>query len=166
MLCQTIACTLEAAPVTDASLEARALTALQNQNFRQLYQVNIQPYPTALSTTEVINVFVPATDVPTFSRLEPERPGSGIAVREDFLVVREVLDAGQTQKLTVMIKGPPGYFPAGGDFFYGVTTPDGSQFLPDSQGFSQHGPVGACGECHARRAQDGFLFGVPAELRR
>ena len=86
--------------------------------------------------------------------------------RAPVVVVREVLSAGQTSKLTVMVKGPPGYFPAGGDFFYGVTTADGMQWLPDDAGLLQRGPVAVCGECHAKRAQDAFLFGVPAALRR
>lgn len=76
------------------------------------------------------------------------------------MIVREVLDAnGEVAKLTMMAKGPPGYDPTLGAWWFGVTDPNGRPLVQDGQLLV--GRLTQCHECHSERADDDFLFGVP-----
>ena len=77
------------------------------------------------------------------------------------VIVREVLDArGQITKLTVMAKGPPGYDPSLGDWWFAVTDPRGVPLTEN--GVVQLGRMNQCHNCHLDRGRDDFLFGVPS----
>lgn len=136
--------------------------ATSNQSYREsrYAMINASAYPTELSDTDVINVFVNESAASTYSQVHPESEGTGVRLPLGATIIREVLRDGQLTKLTAMIKGPPGYFPEGGDYFYAVTSVDGSQILLDDQGAPLAGRLESCGTCHAARMQDDFLFGV------
>ena len=56
-----------------------------------------------------------------------ETTGSGVTVSPGTVIVRSVLDAsGNVSKLTLMAKGPPGYDPSIGDWWFGETDPTGA----------------------------------------
>jgi hypothetical protein len=136
--------------------------ATANQAYRDdlFAQINGRAYPTDLSDTDQINVFVNEAAASAYATILPQQTGSQVDLPEGSTIVREVLRDGEVTKLTAMIKGPPGYFPEGGDYFYAVTSTDGSQILSDEEGSELAGPILVCGSCHAGRASDGFLFGV------
>lgn len=140
----------------DAALDA---TALQFATWNQLPEINARPYVSAIGDFD-INVFV-AGDAADYRRIHPETTGSGATVTPGTVIVRAVLDAsGNVSKLTLMAKGPPGYDPSIGDWWWGVTDPTGTPLVED--GVTQVGRLTACHTCHLPRAGDDFLFGVPA----
>ena len=121
--------------------------------------VNGAAYPSAVAAQSSINVWVTAADYASYTRISPDQTGSGASLAPGAMIVREVLDAaGAVGKLTLMVKGPPGYNPAVGDFWFGVTQPDGTPVVDN--GATQMGKVSECFGCHIPRAGDGFLFGV------
>jgi len=128
-------------------------------------RLNDAPYPTGLGTGADINVYVSANAYVAYASITPENTGSGVTVPEGTLIVREVLEpSGAVKTLTLMYKGPAGYNPDLGDFWFGVTDAALTPVL-DSAGARKIGRVHECYSCHIPRANDGYLFGVPADVR-
>ena len=122
-------------------------------------RINAQPYPSTIGAFN-IDVFA-SQDALDFAKIHPETTGSHITMPVGTLIVRQVLDAnGQVTKVTLMGKGPAGYDPSIGDWWFGVTDPSGKP-LSDDTGL-QVGRLTQCHGCHIPRAQDDYLFGVPA----
>lgn len=147
--------------------ERMARSAVASGQYRgpEFTLVNRTAYPTELTPGDLINVYVSRAGAQQYTRVDPNSTGSAITMYDGFVIVREVLTQNSVSKLTIMVKGPPGYFPGGGDYFYAVTSADGLQYLPDDSGAPQVGAIQVCGDCHAQRANDDFLFGVPAFRR-
>ena len=143
--------------------EASILASVAGGAYRQgarFEAVSGAPYPSAIAAQTDVDVFVTTADYAMYARISPDQSGSGASLAPGATIVREVLDAsGAVSKLTLMVKGPPGYNPTVGDFWFGVTTPDGTPVVDN--GVTQLGKVSACFGCHMPRASDGFLFGVP-----
>ena len=166
-------CTLEPLVVEpddsyELELEALVLEAVQRPMAQSLgfERVNASPSATELHATDQITVFAPADVIADYRRVDPNRSGSGVSLPEGTVIVREVWAAeGSMVRLTVMAKGAPGYFPGGGDYFYGVLSPDGTRFESDDEGRPLRGRVEVCGTCHLDRSGDDFLFGVPETVR-
>jgi len=128
-------------------------------------RLNDAPYPTALGTGADINVYVSANGYVPYASITPEVSGSKVTVPEGMLIVREVLEpSGAIKTLTLMYKGPKGYNPELGDFWFGVTDATGKPVLNDA-GAPKIGRLSECYSCHIPRATDGYLFGVPADVR-
>lgn len=148
-----------AATVDDASILASIAGGAYRQGGR-FQAVSGAPYPSAIAAQTNVDVFITAGDYAMYTRISPDQSGSGASLAPGATIVREVLDAnGAVSKLTLMVKGPPGYNPMVGDFWFGVTTPDGTPVVDN--GVTLLGKVSACFGCHMPRASDGFLFGVP-----
>ncbi len=164
-------CTLEAIeipPDDDAAMETmvREIVAQARYRTSEYRRMNGAPYPTELHDTDRINVYAPDWAVADYARIEPARAGSGMAMDPDCVIVREVIgDDGAVSKVTVMAKAEPGYYPEGGDYYYGVLSPDGQRFVTGDDGRTLSGRLDLCATCHADRAGDDYLFGVPAEYR-
>jgi len=143
--------------------EASILASIAGGAYRhgaRFEAVSGAPYPSAAATQTDVDVFVTAPDYAMYARISPDQSGSGASLAPGATIVREVLDGnGVVAKLTLMVKGPPGYNPTVGDFWFGVTMPDGTPVVDN--GVAQLGKVSACFGCHMPRASDGFLFGVP-----
>jgi hypothetical protein len=78
--------------------------------------------------------------------------------------VRQVLEPdGGVAKLTLMVKGPPGYNPDLGDWWFGETDPSGTPLTSDAGVLM--GRLSQCYSCHLTRNDDGYLFGVPSSDR-
>ncbi len=127
--------------------------------------VNQNTYESALGTGAAINVFVAADAFDSYSKIDADASGSGATVPEATLIIREVLDGpgGKLKTLTLMYKGPPGYNPDLADFWFGVADPKGAAI--EENGIRKTGRLQECYGCHLSRAQDGYLFGVPASNR-
>lgn len=138
----------------DRTMLARAATT------RGFQQVNRDPYA---STLGAFNIDVSVNkDVRDFRKIHPEIAGSNVVMPEGTVVVREVLDAtGAVEKITLMGKGPAGYDPTLGDWWFGVTDPKGAPLVADNGGV-QVGRMTECHSCHIPRATDDYLFGVPS----
>ncbi len=147
--------------------EQRILGSVANGAYRNspmFAAVSQTAYPSAISAA-TINVWVTASDYAAYTRIAPDKSGSGSSLQPGAIVVREVLDAnGAVAKVTLMAKGPAGYNPTVGDFWFGVIKPDGTPMVDN--GVTQMGKVQSCFGCHVPRASDGYLFGVPESDRR
>jgi hypothetical protein len=127
-------------------------------------RLNQSAYPTALPSQAMINVWVSSHAYAPYAMIVPDAEDSGVLVPEGTLLVREVLgDSGAVETLTLMYKGPEGYNPDLGDWWFGVTDTAGVPTRKD--GVRQAGRLEACYSCHLDRAGDDFLFGVPATTR-
>lgn len=151
-----------------ASLDELVLTTVRDNGFRgaDFVQINRAAYPTQLATGEQVNLYVDVQAAALYRRIHPEATGAGVTLPQGSLIVREVLDGSVRTKLTVMAKGAPGYFPAGGDWYYAVLSADGASFIGGDDGSPIHGASATCKECHDERTGDDFLFGVPAAATR
>jgi hypothetical protein len=128
-------------------------------------QVNHTPYRSTLGDFD-INVFVNPEAASAYARIDPDLTGSGAVVPSGAVIVRQVLDAtGAVSKLTIMVKRATGFYPACGDWWFGVTDTSGNA-INDSNGTPQEGAIAECASCHIPRATDDYLFGVPAAVRR
>jgi hypothetical protein len=122
--------------------------------------LNPEPFPSTVAPGKFVSLYVSASAQDTMSEVIPERAGSDAEIPAGTVIVREVLNAGELETITVMVKLPFGAFPLGGDFWYGATDAEGN-IKSDSEGMPIAGLLENCGTCHLRRAHDGFLFGTP-----
>jgi hypothetical protein len=117
-------------------------------------------YPSALGTTSYIQLYANRTAMAEYPMIDPDKVGSNAVIPVGGIIVREVLDTnGTAQRLTIMAKGPAGYNPAIGDWFWAVTDLQGTPIVED--GVARAGRLADCYGCHLPRATDDFLFGVP-----
>lgn len=122
-------------------------------------QINRDAYSSTLGAFK-INVFTSAAKR-DYKQIHPETSQSRIELPPGTIIVREVLDSdGEVAKLTLMAKGYSGYDPRIGDWWFGVTDPDGVPLFED--GRLQLGRLEECHGCHLPRAEDDYLFGVPS----
>jgi len=127
--------------------------------FDAMEHVNQRPLRSELGDLQ-IDCYVDG-DVAGYREIHPETTGSNVTLAADTVIVRAVLATdGRPAKLTVMAKGPPGYDPRLGDWWFAVTDPAGVPLVED--GVAQLGRLTACHDCHRERARDDFLFGIPA----
>ena len=116
-------------------------------------------YPSALGSSN-IELYASRTVTVPYADIMPEASGSQAMIPEGGIIVREVLDAtGAAQRLTVMAKGPAGYNPEIGDWYWAVTDLQGTPIV--ESGVPRSGRLADCYGCHLPRASDDYLFGVP-----
>lgn len=164
----------EDTPLDTSSLDSKytemAKTVIQTQSYlnaERFQKVNDAPYPSALNAANHLDVYVSQTGAFSYLAVDPnEGQGPAVQIPEETVIVRQVLDAetGRSKSFTIMVKGPIGYFPEGGDFYYGVFDVAGN---PESEnGVAMQGKLENCGGCHlVNRQQTGFVFGVPEAAR-
>jgi hypothetical protein len=151
------ACALE--PVDNPDDDLTGADLPYREGFRR---VNRVPFTTELGGGNLIDVWVSAHAANEYARVLLDGAGSGVTLPVGTVIVREVLDENrEIQTLTLMIKNQKGYYPEGGDYWYGVADPDGT-IRTDDAGNLVMGKLDACGSCHATRPDDDFLFGIPS----
>jgi hypothetical protein len=127
-------------------------------------RVNERSYASDVSDRE-LNVFVSEFALPEYLETTPEESESDGMIPRGSFVVRELVDpSGEVTKLTALYRGPRGYNPESGDFWFAVTDPQG-RVLRDDGGSPMSGPLASCSSCHAGRASADYLFGVPGDVR-
>jgi hypothetical protein len=127
-------------------------------------QLTLAPYPSVAAPGSTVREWVSAFALDDYAKISPGVSGSGVTLPEGATIVRAVLDAdGGVDKLTIMAKGPPGYNPDLGDWWFGVTDPEGIPLETDA-GLLM-GRLSECYSCHVPRNDDGYLFGVPLDDR-
>jgi hypothetical protein len=130
-------------------------------DYKSFPKINTQPYASGLKG--MINVYVSPEGAAAYAARLPSQPDQAAPIPEGTLIVREVLDGqGTVGKLTMMAKGPRGYQPALGDWWFGVTDADLVPLYGEETW--EIGRMPACHGCHVPHASDDFLFGVPAEM--
>ncbi len=163
------ACGTEIPSSSNASVsvdEAAIMSVLgHHRDSPAFVRLNDAPYPTALGTGANINVYVSANGYVPYASITPEATGSGVTLPVGTMILREVLEpTGAIKTLTLMYKGPKGFNPDLGDFWFGVTDASGRPVL-DPSNVAKIGRLTECYGCHTPRAGDGYLFGVPASVR-
>jgi hypothetical protein len=127
-------------------------------------EVTRAPYGSAAVPGAMIREWVSTPSLAAYEVISPEVVGSGATVPAGTTIVRAVLDAtGGVAELTLMFKGPPGYNGALGDWWFGVTDPNGVPNETDAG--IEIGKLDGCFSCHVPRSNDGYLFGVPTDDR-
>ncbi|MEM9100933.1 MAG: hypothetical protein AAGB12_01315 [Pseudomonadota bacterium] len=157
---------------TDATQEKLILDmiddclSLQKYESEDYTKINADAYTSELNSDNSIDVYVSNFAADVFRRVDPNSTGSGVELPINSVIVRKVWDQNHYfNAYTVMVKAPQGYYPDGGDFFYGVLNSDGT-FQKDENGKFLQGKITECGDCHrSTRSDDGFLFGVPTAVQ-
>jgi hypothetical protein len=138
----------------------KAMLQIASTYAKDFSRVNSAPYQSALGAFD-INLFVHG-DSRIYRAIHPEdtTSTSNVDISVGTVIVREVLDSsGGITKLTMMAKGPAGYDPTLGDWWFAVTDPTGAPLSGDTG--LQVGRLAECHSCHVPRASSDFLFGVP-----
>jgi hypothetical protein len=136
-------------------------TMLQQGGFLGAGFVKIDraPFPSELEPGRMVEMYVSANAAAAYQSVTPDGGSGGAGFPVGGTIVRAVSDGGALAALSVMVKREAGYFPAVGDFFFGVSDVDGNPMSDDEHGLLW-GKLGFCADCHETRASSGFLFGV------
>jgi hypothetical protein len=119
------------------------------------------PYPSAVAVGSMIDEWVSSVAAADYVAISLDGGASIPVLPVGSMIVREVMnDAGVVSEVTVLVKGPAGYNPAIGDWWWGVTDSEGSPLAAD--GGVLLGRLTQCYSCHLPRSGEDFLFGVPA----
>jgi hypothetical protein len=123
------------------------------------------PFASAGAPGALVEEWVSANAVEVYDEIVPDAGGGGdLVMPVGSILVRAVVDDGGTvAKLTLMAKGPRGYNPALGDWWFGVTDPSGVPLEED--GGAMVGKLDGCYGCHLPQRASDFLFGVPLQDR-
>jgi hypothetical protein len=127
-------------------------------SYESFSQINSRPYRSSLGESQ-INLYV-LGEVDAYRSIHPEVVAASDKIKVGTVIVREVLDAqGAVAKLTLMAKGPKGYDPAIGDWWFGEASPQGVPLVAGDT--VRLGRLTDCHGCHVPRAAEDYLFGVP-----
>lgn len=119
----------------------------------ELVKINDQPFPSQHGLAATVNVYVDAAAADAYRTLDPAAPAD-VEFAEGTLIVKEHLsDEGAYDGYLLMYRGPEGYSPEGGDWFWARV--DGSDTVQET------GAVGFCIGCH--QPAPGWAFGVEAD---
>lgn len=128
-------------------------------------KVNALPFQSAVAGG-TIDVWVSGPGAEAYAAISPDLTLGGREVPPGTMIVREVHDAeGEITTLTLMLKAAPGYNPELGDFWFGVTGPQGMPKMDEESGQLRVGKLDECYGCHLPRVEQGYLFGAPAGNR-
>ncbi len=126
-----------------------AAIAEQAVAFESLEKINDEPLQSQHGLASTMNMWVDAAAAPAYASL-----GAGTAFDPDTIILKEQLNAdGELDSIAVMYKGPAGYAPDAGDWWFGLVNPDGSVRLG--------GQPDACVSCHADASDQDWAWGLP-----
>ncbi len=152
------------APTVD---EPSILTAIGRGAFRtspSFVHVTRAAFPSAAAAGSTIDEWVSTIGADDYLATSPDGGVTSGELPAGTTIVREVLDAtGAVTELTLLVKGPRGYNPAIGDWWWGVTDPEGAPARTD--GGVTLGRLTQCYSCHVPRQTEDFLFGAPIDDR-
>jgi hypothetical protein len=141
----------------------KALASIANglyETSTSFKRVSRVPYPSSAAQGMWIDNWISSDAYGEYAKVTPDAHGSNAALPEGAMIVRAVVNAkDETTKLTLMIKGPKGYNPELGDWWFGETDPNGVPLMEN--GAPLTGRLTQCYSCHIPRSGDDFLFGVP-----
>jgi len=132
-------------------------------------------YPSTKDPVDIVE-WVSTDAAALYAKIDPDVDAApaDVTLPTGAIVVRAVYalaDAGSdgaVQYLTVLVKGPPGTNQVVGDWWFGVTDPNGTpQLFPDGGGPEVGLPMTSqCDSCHTGRGSaNDYLFGVPQAYR-
>ena len=108
-------------------------------------------YPSEAVTGSTIVEWVSAGAAAEYMAISPDGGAASASLTPGATILREVIDpAGAVEEMTLLVKGPPGYNPAIGDWWWGVTDGNGSPL--DEDGGALLGRLTQCYSCHLPRS--------------
>lgn len=159
--------------VVDASA---ALAAIANQAYTSspAFTQASSLYASTKDPVDIIE-WVSTDAAAAYAQISPDEDAGppNVTLPTGSIIVRAVYalpDAGSdgaVQYLTLLVKGPPGTDQIVGDWWFGVTDPNGNP-LPFPEGGPEVGlpMTSTCESCHnGRGSGNDYLFGVPAAAR-
>ncbi len=121
-----------------------------------LEKISAQPFDSEHGAADMVEVYINPEAAALFRTLDPEAPAE-VDFPEGTLIVKEHFDdAGAFSGFLLMYRGPEGYAPMTGDWFWAATNAAGATL---SAGPS--GPVDFCISCHTPAPS--LVFGVAAD---
>jgi hypothetical protein len=151
------ACVTEMPTLGDEDLAVLA----RAEDYRSFQRINSAPFASGVKGS--VNVWVSPEGAPAYAMLNTPNADAAPPVPEGTVIVREVLDpTGKVTKLTMMAKGPTGYQPELGDWWFAVTDPSFAPIYGEETW--QVGRMPECHSCHVPHADEDFLFGVPTGM--
>jgi hypothetical protein len=143
------------APPAESDLD-RAIMEIAT-SYKSFSRIDKRSYPSSLGAFDV-SVYVQG-DVADYRTAHPDSTAPNPTIAVGTVIVREVHDPqGAIAKLTIMAKGPAGYDPSIGDWWWGEADPQGVPLVVD--GTPRVGRLDDCHGCHLPRAAEDYIFGV------
>lgn len=131
----------------EATVDAQAITD-QALDFASLEKFNDEPVPSQHGLANTMNLWVDAGALSAYEGL-----GAGtVFVPGTYIIKEQINGDGTLNSMAVMFKGPQGYAPDAGDWWFGVVNPDGSIVVG--------GQPGSCVGCHADVAEQDWAWGL------
>ena len=149
--------------LNEQRLEQLAVASVFNEAYKvMMRKANRVPVISSMSQFSLVNTYVSNAVYNEYRKITPDDSGSNAQLPKESVIIREVKDLRNPQKtkITVMIKGPEGYHPGVGDYYFAVLNTDG-EFIKDEDGNALSGALSECAVCHIPRNSDDFLFGLP-----
>jgi len=146
--------------------QAAVLASIANGGYRGagFTHATRVPCASAVATGSFVDEWVSSDSYAEYSKVQPDASDSGAHLPAGSMIVRAVVDAdADVARLTIMLKGPAGYNPALGDWWFAETDPWGTPLTDDAGTLA--GRLSDCYACHVPRGGDDFLFGVPLDDR-
>ena len=146
--------------------QSMLLRAIQNKAYvtSPAFSKVSETYASAVTANTWVTEWVSFQALSAYAGISPDAgpTRATAAMPVGTIIVRAVQNAaGDVTKLTVMCKGPSGFNPELGDWWFGVTDPNGNP-LTDDAGIQELGKLTACYGCHIPHEDEDFLFGVPS----
>lgn len=142
----------------DDSFDEDAIIAEAAMFETALVKVNDQPFGSQHGLADTVNVYIDEDAADLYRTLDPEAPVD-VDLPEGTLIVKEHLDmAGEYDGYLMMYRGPEGYAPETGDWFWARIDGGGN-----TQETGPSGSVDFCISCHSPAPS--LVFGVAADNR-
>lgn len=139
-----------------APFDEAEVIALGGMYTSELVKINVDPFGSAHGLADTVNVYVNAEAEAAFRSLDPQAPAE-VDLPEGTLIVKEHLDDEQVYDgYLMMYRGPDGYAPQTGDWFWARIDASGT-----AQETGPSGRVDFCINCHVPAPS--FVFGVEAD---
>ena len=123
--------------------------AEQAIDFESLTKLNDEPLSSQHGLAVTMNMWVSPSAASAYAEL-----GDGTVFDPGTYLLKEQLDAdGALDSVAVMYKGPAGYSPDSGDWWFGLVNPDGTVRLG--------GQPGGCVDCHSAVESQDWAWGLP-----
>ena len=138
----------DASPFDEAEVIEQASMYATN-----LEKINIDAFGSAHGLADTVNVFINSEAADLYRSIDFDAP-TDVGFPEGTLIVKEHLNAeGAEDGFLMMYRGPEGYLPDAGGWFWARIDGTGAT--------RETGAVGFCISCHM--PVEGWVFGVPAD---
>jgi len=140
----------------DPGFDADEVIAMAATYATTLEKISDQPFASQHGAADMVGVYVNSEAAALFRTLDPEAPVE-VDLPEGTLIVKEHFDdAGAFSGFLLMYRGPEGYAPMTGDWFWAATNAGGDTLTAGASG-----GVDFCISCHTPAPS--FVFGVAAD---